>query len=265
MLSQIVRRVPSVLDRMTRPEIEAMEEILPLDEIARVILAAVAGGAHIRDVAAGEPAYQYSSGNSGPGYSSIKAMVGDQNAFALLVRQLALKLAGVTDFGFLNGMVTGGVAPSWELRRHLQNLQGREIGWCYTRESRKPGGTRELVTGIAGPTGEPNPLIPPGSRGNVVEELVNYAQTTTNGAKILRSSGFVCDSAFTIVEYGNPEAEVLLGETGVRLTSLITMGEFLDAAEPLEVFKPEVIEDYRHFLRDPAGWMSKYNYHKEEH
>lgn len=260
------RRIKSILDQATLGGIDLMEVVLTPEEIARVILAAVAGGAHIRDVDAGEKAYHYSSGNWGPGYVSIKGMVGDQPAFALLVRQLALKVAGNTNFDFINGQVTGGVPPSWDLRRHLQNLQGREIAWCYTRESRKPGGTRELITGIDNiATDENNPYIPLGATGVVMEELVNFANTTVNGANILRDSGFVCGEGFAILEYGNPMANADLEANGVCLASLITLTDFLDASEPLGVFSAKAIESYRFFLRDPQGWMDHYGYHKEEH
>jgi orotate phosphoribosyltransferase len=177
---------------MTRREVESTSQLASSEVIAWAI---VEGGAfHIRDVASGEEAYHYSSGNFGPGYVLVKGSVGREKLFKFLVRQLALRLADYRSFEFIAGLVTGGVVPAYELREQLQDLQDREIPYVYIRDTRKEGGTREHVTGIQDlASGGTNPEIPEGSTGVVMEELTNFANSISNGARVLRTSGYRCD------------------------------------------------------------------------
>lgn len=252
---------------LMREDVERMQHSVSTQMVAAAI---VAGGAiHIRDIAAGEPAYHYSSGNFGPGYVSIKNAVGNQKLFKFLVRQLALRIErdiAFRDFAFIAGLVTGGVPPALLLRDNIQQLGGREIGFCYIRDTRKAGGTREHVTGILDlATGGVNPEIPTGSTGVVVEELTNFANSITNGANVLRSSGYECRRGFSILDYNHEANQRALAENNLQLTSLITLRQLLDGAEDAEVIEPRLINDYRSFLDDPAAWMKRNGYEKQEH
>jgi orotate phosphoribosyltransferase len=251
-------------DAMSRQEVEGMSEIMPTEVIAWAI---IKGGAmHIRDVGAGEEPYHYSSGWFGPGYVLLKGAVGNQKLFKFLVRQMALRMAGFHDFDFIAGLVTGGVPPSVVLRDHIQELQGREIPWVYIRDTRKAGGTQEHVTGIQHlATGGINPEIPLGSRGVVMEELTNFANSLCNGAGVLRNVGYVCDAGWSLLDYANPKAVEALAEADLRLDAMITLPELIGAAEEVGAFSRDLIEDYRWYQRDPMGWNAHYGYERTEH
>ena len=251
-------------DSMTRRDVETMDEIAPPSVIAWAL---VQGGAlHIRDCANGEPAYHYSSGNFGPGYVLVKGAVGNQKLFKFLVRQMALRLADVRDFDFIAGLVTGGVPPSLLLRDHVQELQGREIAWVYIRDTRKAGGTKEHVTGIQHlATGGTNPEIPEGSRGIVMEELTNYANSLRNGAGVLRDSGYRCTDGIALLDYAQPRAAEALRDAQLTLRTLITLPEPLDAVVEVGAFPERLVDDYRWFQRDPEAWMRHYGYERQEH
>ena len=241
-----------------------MMEKMPVEVIAAAIVAG--HGLNIRDVAAGEEAYHYSSGNFGPGYVSIKGTVGQQKLFKFLVRQQALRMAHREDFDFIAGLVTGGMAPTFQLREYLQKMQGREIPWVYIRETRKAGGTREHVTGILDiVTGELNPEIPEGSRGLVGEELTNYSNSVSNGARVLRASGFSCATGVSLLDYDHEVGRKARKKAKLELVSLLTLGDLLNAAEELDSFPQYLIDDYRWFLREPTAWMAHYGYEKKEH
>lgn len=255
---------PGVLSHMSLGDIEGMTGILPIEEIAAVIIEAKA--INIRDVGAGQPAYHYSSGNYGPGYVMIKGLVGKQKVFKFLARQLALRLAGVLDFDCIAGLVTGGVIPSVYLREYLQDIQGREIPLVYIRETRKAGGAGEQITGIIDiTTGDLNPEIPLGARFAVMEELTNFANSLTNGAETLRKAGYSCSRGFSLLDYANSDAERALTAAEVSLTCLITLPELLAAAEESGAFSKQLIDDYNWFRSDPEAWMARYGYKKKEH
>lgn len=195
--------------------------------------------------------FLYASGNWGPGYVMIKGLVGRKKIIKSLVHQLAQEVAArVPDVGFVAGNVSGGVIPGWLLSEELEVLLGRTIPFVYIREARKKGGQKELVTGIAN-----NPEIPAGANGLVVEELVNFAQTTCNGADALRDAGYTVTHAATILFYDNPEAVKALKEHGIEMIYLFTLPKLLAVADKHRTHPIEAIDGYREFLADPLGWQ----------
>jgi len=219
-----------------------------LEEVGSRII--TAGGLEIRDVGAGEEAFDYSSANRGPGYVMIKGLVGQPHVMQFLTNQLALKLAGNINFDFIAGNATGGMVPGWQLRNDLEGLTGKEIPYIYVRETRKIGGQKEYTTGDMR-----NPLILSGMRALVFEELVNFAQTTCNSAKVLRDKGYKADVGATILSYQNPRALEMLKETEVSLTYLISLHDLIDVAEKTGKFNTRAVESYREFLKDPIEWQ----------
>ena len=238
-------RNPPLKDLLITPE------RLSEEDVCRLILNAEA--AVVRDVDGGEEPFLYSSGNWGPGYVSIKGLVGRQETFRPLAEQLALRVidSGI-EFDFIAANATGGMVPGYQLREDLQRMTGREIPYVYTRGTRKPGGHKELVTGIDG-----NPHIPEGSRSLVIEELVNFAQSTSNSAVGLRELGYPTENAATILHYHNPKGLEHLSDAGVAVVELTNLPKLVEVAEKDGYFNQGAIDSYRDFLRDPLGWQAE--------
>ena len=196
--------------------------------------------------------FLYASGNWGPGYVTIKNLVGRKAIIRSLVERLSLSVARtIPRLNFVVGNVTGGVIPGWLLSEELEMLFCRTIPFVYVREARKKGGQKELITGIAN-----NPEIRPGDHCLVVEELVNFAQTTCNSVEVLRGAGYVVNYAATVLYYDNPEAKRALKELGIEMIYLFTLSDLLDAAEKHRVYPKKDIKGYRDFLKDPLGWQA---------
>jgi len=226
-------------------------ENVKIEEAVLKVLEAKA--VEIRDVDAGEEPFLYASGNWGPGYVSIKNLVGRKEIIRLLTRQLAAKVAEkAPQLEFVAGNVTGGVVPGWILSEYLEPLLGRIVPFVYIREARKKGGQKELITGIAN-----NPEIRPGANGLVVEELVNFAETTCHGAEALRDAGFQVTHAACILFYDNPEAIKSLQRAGIEMVYLFTLPQLLEIAERNQTHSQKAIDGYREFLKDPLGWQAK--------
>lgn len=228
------------------------------EQIALDILQA--GAVEIRDITAGDEPFLYASGNWGPGYISIKGLVGQKPIFKMLTKQLTYRLVERKVLpDFVAGNVTGGMIPGWQLSEDLENILGTSVPFVYVRDTRKKGGQKELITGIAN-----NPEIRSGMNGLVVEELVNFAQTTCNGAEALRDAGYKATHAATILFYDNPEAHKNLKAHNLGEIYLLTLPDVLEAAEKYQIHSQRAIEDYREFLKDPLGWQTKRGYEPVE-
>jgi orotate phosphoribosyltransferase len=222
-----------------------------IDELALEIIKANA--VEIRDLPGGQEAFLYSSGYHGPGYVVIKNLVGRKSIMKPLAYNLAKKIAKeAPNVDFMAGNVTGGIIPAWLLSEYLQELLGRTIPFVYIRDTRKKGGQKELITGIAN-----NPEIKPGSNAINVEELVNFAETTCNGSSALREAGYNVTHAACILFYDNPEARKSLKRDNIKMIYLLTLPELLDIAEKYQTHSAEAIQSYRDFLKDPLDWQKK--------
>lgn len=223
-------------------------EVLTEEEICRLILDAKA--VDIRVVDGGEKPFSYSSGNWGPGYIMIKGLVGEQRTFKILTEQLAVRVvdSGI-DFDFIAANATGGMIPGYQLREDLQRITGRDIPYNYVRGSRKKIGQKELMTGAQ--------YIAPGARALVVEELINFAQTTTNSALGVREQGYIADNAATILHYRNPEALQRLEDNRISVIQLTSLPKLLEVAENEDYLSSEAIRGYRIFLQDPLAWQKE--------
>ncbi len=201
----------------------------------------------------GKQPFLYSSGNWGPGYVTIKGLVGRKKIIKSLCQELAKKIVReVPRLDFVAGNVTGGVIPGWLLSEYLESLLGRIVPFVYIRDTRKKGGQKELITGIAN-----NPEIPLKANGLVVEELVNFAQTTCNGVQALREAGYTVTHASCILFYNNPESLKSLQIAGIKMVYLFTLSQVLKVAEKYQTYSRKAIDGYRQFLRDPLGWQAK--------
>lgn len=197
--------------------------------------------------------FLYASGNWGPGYISIKNQVGRKKIIIPLVQQLCSLVAErIPKLNFVAGNVTGGMIPGWILSQELGAILRREIPFVYIRAARKSGGQKELITGIAN-----NPEIYPGDNGLVVEELVNFAQTSCNGALSLRDADYEVTHAATILFYDNPEAIKALKQHKIEMIYLFTLPDLLEVAEKQGTYSQKAIADYREFLKDPPAWQTK--------
>jgi len=197
--------------------------------------------------------FLYSSGNWGPGYVSIKNLVGRKDIIKYLCHHLALRVADeVRSLGFIAGNVTGGMVPGWQLSEELEGMLGRRVPFVYIRGTRKKGGQKELITGITD-----NPEISPGANGLVVEELVNFAESTCAGAVALRDAGYQATHGACILFYGNPEAIKTLGRHRVGMVYLLTLPRLLAVARWHRAFPGDAIADYECFLTNPLEWQGR--------
>lgn len=221
--------------------------------VMRLILES--GGLEIRDVDVGEEAFLYSTKNHGPGYVDIKGRVGFDEVFEPMIDLLADKIIeDKIDLDLLVGMMTGGSMPGYRLKQILSERLGKRIVYIYQRGARKVGGHQELDTGDRN-----NRHIPNSCRTLVVEELVNFAGTTTNGVLYERNEkGRIVHDAATILFYQNPFAIEKLKKHSINLHWAIGLrDDLLPFALNEGYFNEAQINCYREFLNGPKDWNLK--------
>ena len=205
----------------------------------------------------GDDAFVYSSGHRGPGYLQVKGLVGQPKVLDFLIKSLAEKVNNVTgnNLDFIDGNVTGGVVFGFHLSRKLGEIQKRTIPFVYLRGSRKEGGHNELITGDMN-----NPLIKKGMNVLVVEELVNFGQTTMNAINVFRREGYKVNYAACVVSYDYYDMRKNLEKMNVDLISLITLPKLLEIAKAKSMLPNDTIDSYIEYLRDPIGWQQRRRY-----
>lgn len=221
---------------------------LKIQECARLILSSDV--LQIRDVDAGEELFFYTSGHQGPGYVSIKDLVGKTVVMKHLMKRLAEKFINVNrHVNFVAGNATGGIVPGWLMRDLLEKMTGRIVPFVYVKDKKDSKADKEII-GISNE-------INLGDCAVVVDELVNFASTTCDSALALRKAGYKVNEAACILYYGHIVAEALLKQSGLKMTCLLTLNELLDYAEQLGFYPVQLINSYREFLRDPIEWQRK--------
>ena len=208
----------------------------------------------IRDIDGGETPFIYSSGNRGPGYNMIKGLSGQPRIFKHLIAKLAKKIANTLEnngdvIDFVDGNATGGMICGWELRNQLESYYSN-LPYVYLRESRKKGGHNELITGNMH-----NSLITKGMSVLVVEELVNFGQTTVNAVDTFRRVGYKCKYAATLMHYDLDETNQRLEENNITLISLITLPKLLHIAKKCNLLDIKLVDSYLEFLENPISWQ----------
>jgi len=254
-----------------------MEGLIPYftrDRISKEVVCRTildSGQVEIRDVAVGQLPFEYSASTAvlvrkpsgeravegkalfGPGYLLVKAFPSRDDIFLPLINELALK---VVDSGLeldaVCGNVSGGMIPGYLLKLYLAYIYGRPVRYVYAREMRKQHGSREMLVGV-----DNNPNIADGMLFGDVEELVNNANTTCNAAQTLRTAGFRCTHAITILDYANVNAIAAREEIGLSQISLVTLPDLLDYASANSVWPVHVIADYRSYLENPGAWAER--------
>lgn len=101
-------------------------------------------------------------------------------------------------------------------------------------------------------------------QGIVVEELVNFAQTTSTSARILRKMGYTVKDAVAILFYENPKAIETLREMDLSVSYLFTLKELIKLADARRIFPEHLIELYMEYLENPIEWNKKRGFERVE-
>ncbi|MBP7134208.1 hypothetical protein KBA73_03250 [Patescibacteria group bacterium] len=228
------------------------------DTLGRCLLEV--GAMRICDVGAGEAPFPYTSGNVGPLFVNVKGLVSHTLLRDSLVSRLAVIMCNASiDVDFVAANVAGGVPFGLLLHQELSRRLGRDIPFIYIRPETQKHGLRERVVGV----NVSIPALQPGKKGIVIEELVNFASTTINSVRLLRSMGYEVESAGCLLDYAHPASQAALAEAEIKtLFKLFTIEQLITLAEEQDRFSPDAIRDAREYLKDADAWMKKYGFVK---
>ena len=101
--------------------------------------------------------------------------------------------------------------------------------------------------------------VPENMRTLLVEDLTTDGASKIGFAKALRDAGAIVDHTFVVFFYGVfPGAHRTLNEMGIRLHSLCTWWDVLEACAERPYFAESAAAEVRRFLEDPCAWSAKH-------
>ncbi len=212
-----------------------------------------AGVVDIRNLFAGEAPIPYTSGKSGPVYVGLKELIGRTSLFDDLITFLAdvVRKELPCPVQFLMGTATGGIIPAYKIAEKLRRFWNRKgVPSGYVRDSAK---NNEWLVGVRN-----NPAIEKGDSCLLVEELINFGETTMRSVRVLREAGYKITHVACFLWYGNPYAVEVLRREKIEVIHLFTLPQLLDMAQERGLYVVEVLEECREFLRDPIKWTETY-------
>jgi orotate phosphoribosyltransferase len=112
----------------------------------------------------------------------------------------------------------------------------------FVRKQVKEHGTRSRIEG-----GDVD-----GLRVLLVEDLVTTGGSSLSGVDALREAGALVEDCLAIISYGFSQAQMAFDDAGVRLHTLTSFDDILDAAG--NRFDSAAVEDW---LQDPYGWAER--------
>ena len=119
----------------------------------------------------------------------------------------------------------------------------------FIRKQAKEHGTRKRVEG--GDVGQRNVLL--------VEDLVTTGGSSLSGVEALREEGAIVSDCLTIISYDFPEATSRFADAGVRLHTLTSFPEVLEAAQQRAMIDEAAVAVVEDWLRDPRGWAQRHS------
>ena len=210
------------------------------------------GVVDIRNVVAGEAPVPYTSRHFGPVYIGIKELIGWpllDDLITFLADKVRKELP--CPVRFLVGTATGAIVPSYEIAKKLRRFWNRKgVPSGYVRDQAK---NNEWLVGVRN-----NPLIQEGDSCLLIEELINFGETTVRSVRVLREAGYKITHVACFLWYENPCAIKALKREGLEVLYLFTLPQLLDRAEKSGLYARELLDQCREFLRDPIGWEHRH-------
>ncbi|SPJ23987.1 orotate phosphoribosyltransferase [Palleronia abyssalis] len=191
---------------------------------------------------AGEP-FTLASGLPSPTYIDCRKLISYPRIRSTLMDFMAITVmrdAGFEAFDNIAGGETAGIPFAALVAERLG------LPMTYVRKKPKGYGRNARIEGA----------MTEGQRVLLVEDL-----TTDGGSKLsfvdaIRETGASCAHTAVIFSYGIfPETEKTLGDHGVKLHSLCTWWDVLDAAKASGSFDAATLQGVEEFLNDPRAWQ----------
>lgn len=90
-----------------------------------------------------------------------------------------------------------------------------------------------------------------------VEELANFAFSTTNSSLILRRDGFIVPCAACFLFFDNPEANKTLAKNDIEEIYLFTISDLVKVVEKAKLFPQAAFDCFWEYIRGPIDWNKK--------
>lgn len=203
-----------------------------------------AGAVHFN---AREP-FVYASGLPGPTYIDCRMLNSFPRIRSVLMDFLVVTVmqeAGFEAFDNIAGGETAGIPFAAMVAERMG------LPMSYVRKKPKGYGRSARIEGV----------MKEGQRVLLVEDLATDGGSKLDFTDAIRKTGATCGHTAVLFYYGIfPQTEKTLEEHGVKLHSLCTWWDVLDAARKRKSFDAETLNQVEAFLNAPGDWQEAYRY-----
>ncbi len=186
--------------------------------------------------------FRYASGILSPVYADCRVLM----AYPDKRRQIrdlyieAIKKSGVK-FDVVAGTATAGIPHAAWIADKLN------LPMVYVRGKAKDHGKENLLEGI----------IKKGQKTIVIEDLISTGESAINSVKAVREAGGGISHVFSIITYGMKLADENFKRNKLKLITLTTFADVLNAAQEMGHIKRQEISAILDWTKDPPGWGKK--------
>jgi len=186
--------------------------------------------------------FHWASGIVSPIYCDNRLMISFPEARAEIVAAFVTKIkAEQLNFDVVAG--TESAAIPWAA--FVAQALGKPM--VYIRKQAKEHGAKKRVEGF----------LEAGQKVLVVEDLISTGGSSVSAAQAVQAEGGKVTDILAIVSWGLSLAVSTFAEAGLKLYTLTSYEELVDAALKLKTITPEQHEKIKVFKSDPAGWAGK--------
>lgn len=186
--------------------------------------------------------FLYASGLKGPMYCDNRALLSHPVSRNLIIDGL-IHLQNGLDYNQLAGLATAGIPHAAMMADRLKKPM------CYVRSKPKEHGRGNQVEGD----------VSPGETVLMIEDLVNQGSSLRDAVNGVRKADLKVVDCLCIVNYQMPKAKSTCEELEIKLHSLVTFEDLIQAALELNVVTNADILTLKNWHNDPEAWSKQWS------
>jgi orotate phosphoribosyltransferase len=192
--------------------------------------------------------FRYASGLLGPIYTDCRLLMSHVDEREEIINEYkeALMKIGIENFDYIAGVASSGIPfAAWIADRMKKRM-------VYVNKEAKSHGRQKLVEGG----------IEKGSRGILIEDLINQGESALNAVKAIKKEGAIPTHCIAILTYQMPESTRGFEGQGVEFIALTDIETLIRRAIERKIIDNDQEKMIREWIKDAAGWGTKMRFEK---
>jgi orotate phosphoribosyltransferase len=184
--------------------------------------------------------FTYASGLLGPIYTDCRLLISHVDEREEIVNEYkeVLTKIGMENVDYIAGVASSGIPfASW-----VADVTKKRM--VYVNKEVKTHGRQKQIEGE----------LEKGSRGIVIEDLINQGESALNAIKAIKNEGAIPTHCIAILTYQMPESAKKFKEQGVELIALTDIETLIRRATERKNIDKEQEKMIREWTKDAIGW-----------